>query len=323
MVFPAAAPAAQADKVFARMTPLPPMPVPVDNPQTSAKIRLGKQLYFDKRLSQDSTISCASCHDPAHGWADPEATSAGVGGVRGARNSPTVLNAGYNRFQFWDGRSPTLEDQAVGPIQNPVEMQMTMTLALSRLNGIPGYVEAFKAVFGGEPTKKTIGKAIASFERTVVSANSALDRYTAGDKAAMGEAAVRGMSVFGGKGRCVKCHSGPNFTDNGFHNVGIGMTAKEPDVGRSKITHRTGDYGAFKTPSLRSVALNDPYMHDGSIATLEAVVDHYDRGGEPNPHLDRQLRPLHLTASEKADLVEFLKALTGKDLGIAVPELPK
>lgn len=312
-----------ADGLFFSRIPLPPVPIPADNPQTDAKVRLGQQLYFDPRLSADCTVSCASCHDPKAGWADPRRVSEGVGGAKGTRNAPTVLNAGYNRVQFWDGRSPTLEAQAVGPIQNPVEMQMTMDACIARLQGIAGYVTQFQEVFGTGPSEETVGKAIAAFERTIVSKDSPFDRYMAGDKNAMSAAAVRGMKVFNGHGHCSPCHSGPNFTDGKFHNIGIGMAAPKPDVGRYAETHDMRDYGAFKTPTLRSVELTAPYMHDGSVATLEEVVEVYDRGGDPNPHLDPLIVPLRLTPGEKRDLVEFLKALTGKDLGISAPPLPK
>lgn len=312
-----------ADGLFFSRVALPSVPTPADNPQTDAKVRLGQQLYFDPRLSADGTVSCASCHDPKAGWADPRRFSVGVGGATGGRNAPTVLNTGYNPIQFWDGRAPTLEAQAVGPIQNPVEMKMTMAACIACIEGIPGYVAQFKDVFGTGPTEQTIGKAIAAFERTVVSKDSPFDRYMAGDKKAMSASAVRGMKVFNGRGHCSPCHSGPNFTDNKFHNLGVGMSAAKPDVGRYAETHNMRDYGAFKTPTLRSVALTAPYMHDGSVATLEEVIEVYDRGGEPNPHLDPLMVPLRLTRGEKQDLVEFLKALTGKDLGITAPPLPK
>jgi cytochrome c peroxidase len=314
---------ARADGLFFSTKPLPPVPVPGDNPQTEAKVLLGKQLYFDKRLSADGTVSCASCHDPKAGWADPRPVSEGVGGAKGGRNSPTVLNTAFNRVQFWDGRAPTLEAQAVGPIQNPVEMKMTLPACIACIEGIAGYAAQFRQVFGTGPTEETIGKAIAAFERTVISANSAFDRYMAGDRKAMSPSAVRGMVVFNGHGHCSACHSGPNFSDSNFHNLGIGMKAANPDVGRYAETKLAKDYGAFKTPTLRSIALTAPYLHDGQTKTLEEVVEIYDRGGEPNAHLDPLMVPLNLTRREKADLVEFLKALTGEDLGITAPPLPK
>jgi cytochrome c peroxidase len=304
--------------------PLPLVPAPADNPQTDAKVRLGMQLYFDTRLSNDNTISCASCHKPDAGWADPRPVSEGVGHAKGTRNAPTVLNSAYSPLQFWDGRAKDLEDQALGPIQNPVEMQMTMPVALDRLKSIPSYVSQFQEVFGTGPSEETVAKAIAAFERTVVSTNSAFDKYTAGDRSAMSPAAVRGMKLFNGKAHCTPCHSGANFSDGRFHNLGIGyLNGEFQDVGRYKVTDNPKDMGAFKTPALRSVALTAPYLHDGSEKTLMDVVTLYDRGGVPNPNLDRLMLPLSLTQKEKADLVAFLEALTGEPLDIKEPELPK
>jgi len=303
---------------------LPPVPVPANNPQTDAKILLGKQLYFDKRLSVDNTVSCASCHRPDHGWADLTPVSEGVGHTKGGRNSPTVLNSAYYNFQFWDGREKDLEGQALGPIQNPVEMQMTMPMALDRLKNIPGYVKAFDEVFGTEPNAEGIAKAIAAFERTVISTNSPYDNYMRGDKKAMSSAAIRGMKLFNGKAHCSSCHSGPNFSDSRFHNLGIGFkNRKFEDVGRYNVTKDPIDMGAFKTPTMRSVELTPPYLHDGSEKTLEDVVNLYDKGGIPNPNHDPLMLPLHLTKAEKSDLVAFLKALTGEPLNIEEPVLPE
>lgn len=314
----------QAEDRFLANGPLPPVPVPENNPQTDAKVRLGMQLYFDTRLSADNTISCASCHRPDAGWADPRPVSEGVGHAKGTRNAPTVLNAAYHPAQFWDGRAATLEEQALGPIQNPVEMQMTMPMAIERLKSIPGYVKQFREVFGSDPTPETIAKAIAAFERTIVSKNSPYDRYLAGDRTAMSPAAVRGMKLFNGKAHCSACHSGPNFTDGKYHNVGVGyVNGKFADEGRYVVTKNPKDRGAFKTPGLRSVALTAPYLHDGSEKTLEDVIEFYNRGGNPNPYLDKLMMPLHLTPQEKRDLVEFLKALTGEPVNITPPELPE
>jgi len=303
---------------------LPPVPVPFDNPQTDAKIRLGKQLYFDPRLSSDNTVSCAKCHDPRCGWADTTPVSEGVGHKKGGRNSPSVLNGAYVVPQFWDGRALHLEKQAVGPVQNPLEMDLTIPELLTRLNAIPGYAEQFQRVFGEGPTEENVAKAIAAFERTVISTNSPYDKYIQGDLSAMSRAAVRGMDLFNGKGHCTTCHSGPTFSDSRFHNLGIGYRdGKLADVGRYAVTKYPQDVGAFRTPGLRSVALTPPYLHDGSEPTLEAVIELYNRGGIPNPNLDPAMVPLNLTAREKADLVEFLKALTGEPLKIEAPELPK
>jgi cytochrome c peroxidase len=303
---------------------LPPVPIPAANPQTDAKVKLGHQLYFEKRLSLDNTISCASCHDPDQGWADPRPVSEGVDHAKGGRNSPTVLNTAYNRFQFWDGREPDLEHQALGPLQNPVEMKMTMPMVLDRLKGISGYVDQFQEVFGTEPNDEGVAKAIAAFERTVISADSAYDKHLQGDGSAMSASAIRGMRLFKGKAHCISCHSGPNFTDNRFHNLGIGYAdGKFADMGRFEVTKNRQDTGAFKTPTLRSIALTAPYLHDGSEQTLEDVVNLYDRGGVGNPHLDRLMMPLRLSSGEKSDLVEFMNALTGAPLAITEPALPE
>jgi cytochrome c peroxidase len=295
--------------------------VPDSNPLSTTKVELGHLLYFDKRLSQGDTVACATCHDPAHGFAEPRKTSTGVGGKVGARNAPTVINRLFSKEQFWDGRAADLEDQAKGPITNPIEMTMPSAEAVAaKIGAVAGYRPLFEKAFGTpEVTMDRIAQAIASFERTVVAGNSPFDRYQAGDHAAMGAAAVRGMAVFNGKGNCVTCHAGFNFTDESFHNLGVGIGAAVPDLGRVKISRAEGETGAFKTPTLRNVAQTAPYMHDGSEATLEAVVAYYDRGGNPNPHLSKEIRPLHLTAGERTDLVAFLRALTGDGPRVKTP----
>ncbi len=297
---------------FLENTSLGPEPVPVDNPQTDAKIRLGKKLYFDKRLSADKTISCASCHVPQTGWANHNPTDTGIKGQVGGRNSGTIVNSGYMKYQFWDGREGSLEGQALGPIANPIEMGESLDNVVRKLNAIPEYREQFQRVFGTDVTKEGIAKAIAAFERTIVSGPAPYDQYIGGDKKAMSKSAVRGMDLFNGKAHCTLCHSGPTFSDQGFHNLGVGYkNGKLSDIGRYKITQRKKDMGAFKTPGLRNVEETYPYLHDGSEKTLEAVVDLYDKGGIMNPDLDPLMLPLHLTKREKADLVAFLKALTG------------
>lgn len=302
---------------------LGPIPIPADNPQTPAKIALGRQLYFDKRLSSDSTVNCATCHEPSRYWADITPVSKGVGHKMGKRNSPTVLNAGYSVPQFWDGRAVHLEKQAVGPVANPLEMDLPMPKLLARLNAIPGYRKQFKAVFGTQATADNVAKAIASFERTIVNGNSPYDEYLRGNKKALSPAALRGMALFGGKARCITCHSGPYFSDSKYHNLGIGYrNGKYADVGRYDVTKRKSDMGAFKTPTLRNVAMTPPYMHDGSVRTLGQVIDVYGRGGIPNPNLDHQMKSLELTAKEKSDLVAFLKTLTGKPVSVSAPKLP-
>jgi len=298
------------------------MPIPADNPQTEAKISLGKQLYFDGRLSADGKISCATCHDPKTGWAGHDATDTGIHGRVGDRNSGTVTNSGYMKFQFWDGRAGSLEEQALGPIVNPVEMGETLENVVRKLNAVPGYRKQFEEVFETEVTADGIAKAIAAFERTIVSGPSPYDRYVAGDSKAMSESAVRGMEIFKDKGRCAACHDDPVFSDQSFHNLGVGAKAASPDVGREAVTKDPADRGKFKTPGLRNVALTYPYMHDGKTATLEAVVEFLDKGGEANQNLDPLITPLKLTADERKDLVAFLKALTGPEPMTAAPKLP-
>jgi len=304
---------------------LGPVPIPKDNPQTPAKIALGRQLYFDKRLSSDKTINCASCHEPSHYWADPgHAVSKGVAHKLGKRNSPTILNAAYSVPQFWDGRALHLEKQAVGPVSNPLEMDLPMPKLLARLNAIPGYLKQFKAVFGGPATADNVAKAIASFERTIVNGNSAYDEYLRGNKKALSASALRGMKLFAGKADCIACHSGPYFSDSKYHNLGIGYrNGKYSDVGRYDVTKKKSDMGAFKTPTLRNVAMTAPYMHDGSVKTLMDVVNIYNMGGIPNPNLDHDIKPLGLSEAEKADLVAFLKSLTGKPVIVKPPALPR
>ena len=315
IVLSASAPSA-AETLPAVPRGLPPLPVPADNPMTAAKVALGKQLYFEPRLSRDNTVSCASCHDPAKGWSNNDRFATGIGGQRGGRSAPSVINAAYYPLQFWDGRAVGLEGQALGPIQNPIEMNLTLPEALARLNAIPGYKQQFQAVFGTPATEQAVAQAIAAFERTVLSGDAPYDRYAAGDKSALSAAAARGYNVFFHKAHCSACHSGPNFSDAGFHNLGVGITQAEPDVGRMAISKQLGDRGAFKTPTLREIARTAPYMHDGSLKTLEEVVEFYAKGGVPNPQLDEEIFPLTLTAQDKQDLVTFLKE------GLASPSYP-
>jgi cytochrome c peroxidase len=300
--------------------------IPEENPLSAAKIDLGRLLYFDKRLSVDGTVSCATCHDPAHGFAEPRKTSVGVGGKVGARNAPTVINRLFSKEQFWDGRGADLEDQAKGPMTNPIEMAMpSHEVVVKQVAAVPGYPPLFARAFGTpEVTIDRIAQAIAAFERTVIAGNSAFDRYQAGNRTAMNESAVRGLALFNGKANCVTCHAGFNFTDESYHNIGVGMHAKEPDPGRVKITKATSETGAFKTPTLRNVTQTAPYMHDGSEATLVEVVAYYDRGGNPNPYLSKEMHPLQLSPAERADLVAFLEALTSDGPHVTPPrEFPK
>lgn len=286
---------------------LPDVLHPADNPLTAEKVELGKQLYFDPRLSSTGKVSCASCHDPEKGWSNGEAVATGVDGLKGGRSSPTVINTAFQSLQFWDGRAGTLEEQALGPIQNPIEMNLTLPEAIKRLNAIPGYKAQFKKVFGTEVTSEGIAKAIAAFERTVLSGDAPYDRYTAGDAKALSPAAERGRALFFGAARCSSCHSGPNFTDNAFHNIGVGMDQEKPDEGRFAISKLEGDTGSFKTPTLREIAKTAPYMHDGHLKTLEEVVEYYNKGGTQNPYLDEEIFELKLTKAQVADVVTFLK----------------
>jgi cytochrome c peroxidase len=298
---------------------------PDNNPSTPEKIALGKQLYFDPRLSEDNTISCASCHDPEKGYSNGQPFAEGVRKQLGGRNAPTIINSAFQKFQFWDGRAGTLEEQALGPMQNPIEMNMKLEHIIERLKSIEGYRKEFQEVFGSEPTEENIAQAIAAYERTIISRDAPYDRYKAGDKDALSESARRGMELFFGRANCSSCHSGANFTDNAFHNIGVGMDKPMPDVGREAISHLTGDRGSFKTPTLREVARSGPYMHDGSLKTLEDVVEHYNKGGISNPWLDEELFELKLTDQEKQDLVTFMKEGLSSDSypNHKPPELPK
>ena len=299
--------------------------LPPENPLTPEKIALGKQLYFDQRLSRDNTVACASCHNPRFGYADGQPVSTGLEGQKGGRSAPTIVNRAFSKEQFWDGRAADLEDQAKGPIANPIEMGFTHVEVVKRLSGIKGYRDQFKKVFGTEDvTIDHVAQAIAAFERTVLSGNSPFDRFEAGDTTALSPAAQRGLALFRGKTNCFRCHAGFNFTDESYRNIGVGMDQPKPDLGRFEVTGREEDRGAFKTSTLRDIALTAPYLHDGSAQTLEDVVEFYDRGGIKNPQLAPEIKPLGLTAQEKADLVEFMKALTGEiALEVLAPELPQ
>ncbi|MDR4460207.1 MAG: cytochrome-c peroxidase [Nitrospirales bacterium] len=305
--------------------PLPTaVPAPPTNLNYAAKISLGKQLYFDGRLSQNNAISCAFCHNPVAGFADPNQTSVGVGGKRGGRQAPTVYNTAFNPFQFWDGRAGSLEEQAIGPIHNPIEMAETHENVVVKLSKIKGYQEQFQSALGTGVNIQGIAEAIAAFERTIISTNSAFDKFVLGDPDAMGEDAQRGMAVFKGKGRCILCHNGSNFTDNQFHNLGVPQVGPmEEDLGRYYVTLRESDKGAFKTPTLRSIIESAPYMHDGVFKTLEEVVDFFDKGGNANPQLSPLMKPLGLASQEKTDLIAFLKALTGESIPFEFPKLPE
>jgi len=300
--------------------------VPDKNPMSQLKIDLGHKLYFDTRLSRDGTISCASCHAPEKGFSDGRPSSLGIGSQTGARNSPTVMNRLFSKEQFWDGRAADLEDQALGPIQNPIEMGHTLQGMISNVEKIQAYAPEFQAAFGSPGVNADrIAMAIATYERTVLAGNAPFDRYQAGDTTALSQSAVRGMSLFNDaqKANCVTCHAGFNFTDESYHNIGVGMDKPNPDWGRFSVSKSDFDKGAFKTPTLRNVTQSSPYMHDGSHATLLEVVNFYDKGGLKNQWLSKEIKPLGLTDQDRADLVAFLESLTGEVRGTERPALPQ
>lgn len=335
---------------------LPPVPIPANNPQTSEKIKLGDKLFHDKRFSSTGTVSCATCHDKNKSFTDsPLKTSKGIKDLRGTRNAPTVVNSAYATTLFWDGRSPSLEDQAIHPFTNPVEMGLKDHEPILKIvRSDPEYAKAFQQVFGKsgkDITRKEVLQAIAAFERTVIAGDSPFDRWRyGGDQKALTPAQKRGFELFVGQGRCVSCHviehTQALFTDNQFHNIGVGINSiqkevptlvpafvkakkggadvditvlsdpKASELGRFAVTEQFDGLGAFKTPTLRNIALTAPYMHDGSIKTLKDVVKHYNNGGvtkkgdTPNPHLAGGIRPLDLTPQQEDDLVKFMEALT-------------
>lgn len=272
------------------------MPVPETNPMTMEKIEAGRRLFLDRRLSSDGSISCASCHRPNRGFSDPRPVAIGVHGRRGTRNAPALINRGYGQAFFWDGRTTTLEEQVLKPIEDPREMGSTADVAAARV-GL---------------AREELANALASYVRSILAGDSRFDRYANGDRAALTEEEQAGLRVFRGKGNCTACHIGPTFSDERFHNTGVAFRdGRFADDGRFLVTLRAADRGAFKTPTLREVARTAPYMHDGSVATLESVVDFYDRGGNVHPNLDAEIRPLRLTGGEKRSLVAFLRALSG------------
>jgi cytochrome c peroxidase len=291
--------------------------IPVDNPMTAEKVKLGEALYFDKRLSADGTVSCATCHDPASAFTDRNATAVGVRGTSGTRSAPTVLNAMFSSTFFWDGRAHSLEEQAKQPLVSATEMGMqSYDAVVTRVAGDPDYVQKFRRVFSSEVTIDTIVKALAAYERTQLSGNSPFDRFMAGSRNAISPAQKRGWALFRGKAQCIECHAfshdSPFFTDFDFHNTGA--TKGAADAGRYVVTKQSSDTGAFKTPTLRDIELTAPYMHDGSQKTLLDVVRFYSRGGEANPYLDHRISQLNLTDEEMNALVEFMRALTSDDV---------
>ncbi len=296
------------------------IPQPDNNRLTTARIELGKMLFFDPRLSGSNWISCGTCHNPAMGWSDGLPTAIGHDMKVLGRATPTILNTAYLPLQFWDGRARTLEKQALGPIQAAGEMNQNMDELINELSALKGYRDAFeKAYPGAGITPKTLAKALSNYERSIVSTDAAFDRWIKGETNTMSTTAQKGFEIFLGKGRCVLCHGGFNFTDNGFHNLGL---KGNKDLGRYNIRKVKILKGSFKTPTLRDVDLTAPYMHNGMYKTLSEVVDHYNRGGDSKVNLDPNMQPLHLTTDEKSELVAFLKALTGEPVPVVLPKLP-
>ncbi len=321
--------------------------IPPDNPQTAAKVALGKALFFDPRLSVDNTVACANCHDPNKGFTDQLPTAMGVHAKFGQRNAPTILNAMFNIEQFWDGRRPTLEDQARDPILNPIEMGMPDPQTVVRkLDAIGEYRQQFNAVFGSAPNYDNLVKAIAAYERTQLAFDSPFDRFMAGDGNALTAQQQRGWAIFNGQGRCMSCHgwnpTRPLFTDDRFHNIGVSahnaafvpharqalamlaqaggpsqidqmaIASDLSELGRFLVTKQPHDIGAFRTMSLRNLFLTEPYFHDGSQATIWDTLDHYNKGGVQNPYLDGGIVPLGLSSQQEDDLAAFLLSLTSQ-----------
>jgi cytochrome c peroxidase len=278
------------------------IPIPESNPLTAEKIALGRRLFNDRRLSRDRTVACASCHVLARAFSDGRVVAIGVSGRTGRRNVPALLNRAYGRAFFWDGRSSTLEEQVLRPIEDPNEMDLPSDEAAARV-GLD---------------RMTMAHALASYVRSILAGDSRYDRFLSGDRSALTRDEAAGLAVFRGKGNCIACHIGPTLSDEQFHNTGVAWRSEGDstavqllDEGRAAVTHREADRGAFKTPTLRDVARTAPYMHDGSLPSLEAVVDFYSEGGRANPFLDTEIRTRHFTLDEKRALVAFLRSLSG------------
>jgi cytochrome c peroxidase len=299
-----------------------PAPEPEHNRSNPERVQLGKLLFFDPRLSRSGVTSCATCHNPALAWGDGLALGVGHGMKTLGRRTPTLLNVAWSELFFWDGRAASLEEQALGPIASPDEMNLPLDQLKARIEAIPGYRKAFQIAYPGEAiSPQTIAKAIAAYERTIVSHTAPFDRWVAGEEAAISEAAKRGFALFDGQAQCSKCHSGWRLTDDAFHDVGV----PGEDRGRGKLLPQIGAVQfAFKTPTLRNVDRRAPYMHDGSEANLEAVIDLYDLGGRARrPSLAAEIKPLGLSPQDKSDLVAFLRTLTSDDAPVELPALPR
>lgn len=317
----------QTDAVIQRillrqeLVPLGDVPIPADNPMNAEVVKLGQTLFFDPRLSGNNEVSCQTCHDPEKGYGDGRPTLQKLDGSAGARNSPTIINSGYYSTYFWDGRASSLEEQALGPIQNPNEMNQTLPELVTELKGVAGYNDLFSAAFDDGITEENIAKALAAFQRLVVVKDTAYDQFLKGDTEALSPQEIRGLDLFVGKGFCATCHNGQNLSDNKFYNIGL----ETEDEGRFAVTGDPGDLGRIRTPSLYGITHTAPYMHDGSAATLEEVVDYYNRGGDDHVNKSffmKQFMPLGLTNEEKADLVAFLKTLGGEPVIFTKPALP-
>jgi cytochrome c peroxidase len=292
---------------------LPPVPWPADNPYSAAKVELGRDLFFDPRVSSDGKVSCATCHPPEHAFAGGDSPPMGVTGTPLRRRAPTIINRAYGRSQFVDGRAASLEAQVTGPLTAKDEMGNTLPAATSAVSNIAGYGPLFEQAFGDRKvTIDRIAKAIATFERTILSGNSPYDRFISGDKQALSPAAKRGLEIFTRKGECAECHKGYNFSDEKFASLGIGPEQHPPDLGLAEITKKRHDEGKFRVPGLREVEHTGPYLHDGRFHTLDEVLEFYRKGGQPGPHLDSRIAQFFLDAPAKANLLEFLKSLSGE-----------
>jgi len=287
-------------------------PAPHDNPLTPEKIALGRRFFHERRLSRDGSLSCAGCHDAKRAFTNGLSTARGISGDAGVRNVPTLVNRAWGSSYFWDGRARTLEQQVLEPILNPIELGSSRSAVLDVARS-SDYRPLFISALGHEPALVDVAAVLASYVRTILSGDSPYDRFVAGETRALDESARRGFELFRSRARCTSCHAGPLFSDESFHNTGVAwLGGTLADEGRYRVTRVPADRGAFKTPTLREVSRTAPYMHDGKLPTLAAVIEFYDRGGMPNVNLDREVMPLHLSSSDKRDLIAFLKSLSGK-----------
>jgi len=295
------------------------IPFPSDNPYTAEKAQLGKMLFFDQRLSRNCNMTCATCHNPSMGWEDGVPRAVGDINKTLGRHTPTILNMAWGKDFFWDGRAATLEQQARGPIEADVEMNTPMSLVIERLNKVDLYRQQFQRIFNAPANEQNVLQAIATYERTIVSGSAPFDRWVEGEENAISNSAKQGFVLFNGKAGCSKCHSGWNFTDNQFHDIGLAS----PDQGRYKITGQQADLFAFKTPGLRNIGQRQPDMHDGSLPSLDVVLGHYIGGGIPRPSRSEKMLPAPLTAQELQQLKAFLLTLDGDDKPVSLPILPQ